>query len=55
MPVGKPEGRQTVTMIPGDGVGPELMTSVRDVLSAAGAPVDFEELFVRSVLSVKVS
>ena len=46
-PVGKPEGRQTVTLIPGDGVGPELMSSVQDVLTAAGAPLDYEELFVR--------
>ncbi len=34
-------------MIPGDGVGPELMSSVKDVFSAAGVPVDFEELFCR--------
>lgn len=41
--------RKTVTMIPGDGVGPELMTSVRDVLSAAGAPVDFEVITASEV------
>lgn len=48
-PVGSPKGRQTATMIPGDGVGPELMQSVKDVFSAAGVPVDFEELFVSEV------
>lgn len=46
-PVTNPSGRQTVTMIPGDGVGPEIMGSVKDVFKAVGAPVDFEELFVR--------
>jgi hypothetical protein len=34
-------------MIPGDGVGPELMASVKSVLSAAGAPVDFQEVLAR--------
>ena len=46
-PVSKPQGRQTVTMIPGDGVGTELMASVKDVFSAAGVPVDFQEIFAR--------
>jgi len=36
-------------MIPGDGVGPELMSSVRAVFSAAGVPIDFEEVFVSEV------
>jgi len=35
-------GRYSVTMIPGDGVGPDLMYSVQDVIKAVGAPVDFE-------------
>ncbi len=48
-PVQRPGGRQTVTMIPGDGVGPELMTSVKDVFTVAGVPVDFEEMFIRWV------
>jgi len=46
-PVSKPDGKRKVTMVPGDGVGPELMTSVRDVFQAAGAPVEFEEYFLR--------
>merc|ERR1712004_105906 len=49
-PVSKPQGRQTVTMIPGDGIGTELMTSVKDVFTAAGVPVDFEEIFASEVL-----
>ena len=41
------EGVKTVTLIPGDGVGPELMLSVKEVFKAAGVPVVFEELFIR--------
>ncbi|ESN90640.1 hypothetical protein HELRODRAFT_185220 [Helobdella robusta] len=41
--------RKRVTLIPGDGVGPELMTSVKDVFSAIGVPVDFEEIYVSEV------
>ncbi|XP_033633413.1 isocitrate dehydrogenase [NAD] subunit beta, mitochondrial-like [Asterias rubens] len=48
-PAVKPETRRTVTLIPGDGVGPELMQSVREVFKGAGVPVDFEELFVSEV------
>ena len=29
-------------MIPGDGVGPEIMDSVEEVLNSIGAPIDFE-------------
>jgi len=36
------ERRVKCTMIPGDGVGPEMMDSVQDVLKAIGAPIDFE-------------
>ncbi len=42
MPVAKYGGRHTVTMMPGDGIGPEMMAHVREVLRVAGAPVDFE-------------
>lgn len=31
-----------MTMLPGGGIGPELMTYVREVFKYAGAPVDFE-------------
>ncbi|XP_018430072.1 PREDICTED: isocitrate dehydrogenase [NAD] subunit beta, mitochondrial, partial [Nanorana parkeri] len=37
------EGAFHVTMIPGDGVGPELMHSVKEVFKAADVPVEFEE------------
>ncbi|XP_039397017.1 isocitrate dehydrogenase [NAD] subunit beta, mitochondrial isoform X3 [Mauremys reevesii] len=39
----KHEGLFKVTMLPGDGVGPELMHSVKEVFKAAGVPVEFDE------------
>lgn len=48
-PVSHPEGNQKVTLVPGDGVGPQLMGSVRDVFQAAGVPVEFEEYFISEV------
>lgn len=41
-PIAKYGGRHTVTMIPGDGIGPEMMSYVKDVFKHAGVPVDFE-------------
>jgi len=41
-PVAKYGGRHTVTMMPGSGIGPEMMGYVRETFNAAGAPVDFE-------------
>lgn len=35
-------GRQTITMIPGSGIGPEVMKHVLDVCKVTGAPLDFE-------------
>lgn len=35
-------GRHAVTMLPGGGIGPELMIYVKEVFKYAGAPVDFE-------------
>ena len=40
---------KTVTMIPGDGVGPDLMSAVKDVFKAAEVPVKFEELWFSEV------
>ncbi|XP_069488520.1 isocitrate dehydrogenase [NAD] subunit beta, mitochondrial isoform X1 [Ambystoma mexicanum] len=45
----KPEGAFHVTMIPGDGVGPELMQSVKDVFKAADVPVVFDEFHLSEV------
>ena len=33
-----------VTLVPGDGVGPELMLCVREVFKQIGVPVEFEEV-----------
>uniref|UniRef100_UPI00358EA6B6 isocitrate dehydrogenase [NAD] subunit gamma, mitochondrial isoform X2 n=1 Tax=Myxine glutinosa TaxID=7769 RepID=UPI00358EA6B6 len=41
-------GRHTVAMIPGDGIGPEMMDHVRKVFRQVGAPIDFEEVTVNS-------
>lgn len=35
-------GRYTVTMLPGDGIGPEMMGHVSNVFREVGAPIDFE-------------
>lgn len=35
-------GRHAVTMLPGSGIGPELMSHVREIFSVIGVPVDFE-------------
>ena len=35
--------KHLVTLIPGDGIGPEITRAVTDILQAAGAPVQWEE------------
>uniref|UniRef100_H0WCL1 Isocitrate dehydrogenase [NAD] subunit gamma, mitochondrial-like n=1 Tax=Cavia porcellus TaxID=10141 RepID=H0WCL1_CAVPO len=45
-PPAKYVGRHTVTMIPGDDIGPELMMHVKSVFRCARVPVDFEEVRV---------
>uniref|UniRef100_C1C2H4 Isocitrate dehydrogenase [NAD] subunit, mitochondrial n=1 Tax=Caligus clemensi TaxID=344056 RepID=C1C2H4_CALCM len=42
-------GRINCTMIPGDGVGPEIMDSVMQVVSATGAPIDFETFHLSEI------
>ena len=41
---GRYGGRHTVTMMPGDGIGPEMMGYVKQVFNLVGAPIDFEEI-----------
>ncbi|XP_065350475.1 isocitrate dehydrogenase [NAD] subunit beta, mitochondrial [Cloeon dipterum] len=48
-PVSKPKSRTKCTLIPGDGVGPELMYSMTEVFKAAGVPIDFEQFFFSEV------
>uniref|UniRef100_A0A7I4Z1Y2 Isocitrate dehydrogenase [NAD] subunit, mitochondrial n=1 Tax=Haemonchus contortus TaxID=6289 RepID=A0A7I4Z1Y2_HAECO len=38
-----------VTIIPGDGVGPELIYTVQDIVKNTGIPLDFEEVFLSEV------
>jgi isocitrate dehydrogenase (NAD+) len=33
----------TITLIPGDGIGPEITKAVQDIFTAAGAPIEWEE------------
>lgn len=35
-------GRNAVSMLPGGGIGPELMKYIRDIFHFAGVPIDFE-------------
>ena len=44
-----PNNRVTVTLIPGDGVGPEIMDSCQEVLKSMGAKLDFEEMYFSEV------
>ncbi|XP_062246895.1 isocitrate dehydrogenase [NAD] subunit alpha, mitochondrial [Platichthys flesus] len=43
-------GMQTVTMIPGDGIGPEISAAVMKIFEAAKAPISWEE---RNVTAIK--
>lgn len=40
-------GRHIVTMLPGNGIGPELMCHVEDVVKCVNAPIDFEKVTIR--------
>ncbi|KAG1783269.1 hypothetical protein EV702DRAFT_1060984 [Suillus placidus] len=43
-------GKYTVTLIPGDGIGPEISESVKDIYAAANVPIEWEEVSVTPVL-----
>ena len=45
--------RVTVTLIPGDGVGPEMMDSAQEVLQSMGARLDFEPIYFSEVRNNK--
>lgn len=40
------DGKYTVTLIEGDGIGPEIAQSVKDIFSAANVPVKWESVDV---------
>ncbi|TDL29593.1 hypothetical protein BD410DRAFT_758554 [Rickenella mellea] len=44
------DGKYTVTLIPGDGIGPEISESIKDIYSTAGVPIRWEEVSVTPVL-----
>ena len=48
-PKNKYGGRFMVTLLPGDGIGPEMMDYVKTVFKAGGIPVDFEEVHLDSM------
>ncbi|KIO13010.1 hypothetical protein M404DRAFT_124307, partial [Pisolithus tinctorius Marx 270] len=43
-------GKYKVTLIPGDGIGPEISESVKDIYAAADVPIEWEEVSVTPVL-----
>jgi len=45
----KENGKYTVTFIEGDGIGPEISKSVREIFAAAGAPIDWEPVDVTPI------
>ncbi|KAG9509066.1 Isocitrate dehydrogenase [NAD] subunit gamma, mitochondrial, partial [Fragariocoptes setiger] len=48
-PIAKYGGRFMVTMLPGDGIGPEMMRHVKTIFKVGGMPVDFEEINLDSM------
>jgi len=46
LPKAKYGGRNTVTLLPGGGIGPELCGYVKEIFNYAGVPVDFEEVSI---------
>lgn len=43
-------GRFMVSMLPGDGIGPEMMGHVKEIFRLGGVPVDFEEVHLDSTV-----
>lgn len=48
-PKAKYGGRFMVTLLPGDGIGPEMMRHVKTIFKVGGVPVDFEEINLDSM------
>lgn len=42
-------GGQTVTLIPGDGIGPEISAAVQKIFAAANVPIEWEAVDVTPV------
>ncbi|KAJ7754257.1 hypothetical protein DFH07DRAFT_504583 [Mycena maculata] len=43
-------GKYTVTLIPGDGIGPEISQAIKDIYVAAAVPIQWEEVSVTPIL-----
>ena len=39
--------KHTITLIPGDGIGPEVSAAVKQIISAAGVDIDWDEIAAR--------
>ena len=50
MPSDLEQGKYTVTLIEGDGIGPEISQSVKDIFSAADVPIKWESVDVTPTL-----
>ncbi|VDM56603.1 unnamed protein product [Angiostrongylus costaricensis] len=50
LPLSKYGGRHTVTALPGDGIGPEMMEHIRTIFLYCHAPINFEFVQVSSQL-----
>jgi isocitrate dehydrogenase (NAD+) len=48
-PVAEKVEKLKCTLIPGDGVGPELIYAVQDIIKGTGIPLEFEEVFLSEV------
>jgi len=48
--VGNTQGKYTVSLIEGDGIGPEISQSVKDIYSAANVPIKWEPVDVTPIL-----
>lgn len=47
--------RRTVTLFPGDGIGPEIAVSVRKVFEAAAVPIDWEEQHIGTTVDPRTN
>jgi isocitrate dehydrogenase (NAD+) len=47
--------RHKVTLLPGEGIGPEVAAATRAILDAAGVEIDWEELVARAANTDKAT
>ncbi|GAA5847810.1 hypothetical protein JCM9279_006644 [Rhodotorula babjevae] len=55
VPNTNPDGTTNVTLIPGDGIGPEIAESVKEIFTTAKVPIKWEEVSVAPILVDGVS